>query len=75
MLPPDIGNNQAETEPRVVCAILDDENAALKWVYMEWLNQNRRVILTKATSVVDGSISKQRRKVEFDGGFYEDKRY
>ena len=75
MLSPDMINaiNQAETEQRVVYTVSDDENAAPKWVCMEWLNQNRRIVLTKAISVVDGSVSKQQRKVEFDGGFYEDK--
>ena len=68
MLPPDVINaiNQAETKQRVVYTVSDDENAALKLVYMEWLNQNRRIVLTKAISVVDGSVSKQRRNIEFD---------
>lgn len=35
---------------------------------MEWLNQNRRIVLTKAISVEDGNISKQRRNIEFDRG-------
>ena len=50
MLPPDIINaiNQAKTEQRVVYTVSDDENAALKLVYMEWLNQNRRIVLTKS---------------------------
>ena len=75
MLSPDMFNaiNQAETEQRVVYTVSDGENAAPKLVYMEWLNQNRRIVLTKAISVVDGSVSKQQRKVEFGGGFYEDK--
>ena len=70
MLSPDMINaiNQAETEQRVVYTVSDDENAALKLVYMEWLNQNRRIVLTKAISVEDGNISKQRRNIEFDRG-------
>ena len=77
MLSPDWINaiKQAETEQRVVYTVSDDENAAPKWGYMEWLNQNRRIVRTKAISVVDGSVRKQQRKVEFDGGFYEDKWY
>ena len=70
MLPPDVINaiNQAETKQRVVYTVSDNENAALKLVYMEWLNQNRRIVLTKAISVVDRSINKQRRNIEFDRG-------
>ena len=70
MLPSDIVNaiNQTETEQRGVYTVSDDENAALKLVYMEWINQNRRIVLTKAISVVDGSVSKQRRNIEFDRG-------
>ena len=58
MLPPDIINaiNQAETEQRVVYTVSDDGNAALELVYMEGPNQNRRIVLTKAISVVDGSV-------------------
>ena len=50
MLPPDIVNaiNQTETEQRGVYTASDDENAALELVYMEWLNQNRRIVLTKS---------------------------
>lgn len=61
MFSPDIINaiNQAKTEQQVVYTVSDDENAAPKLVYMEWLNQNRRIVLTKAISVVDGSVSKQ----------------
>lgn len=68
MLPPDIINaiNQDETEQWVAYTVSDDENAALKLVYMEWLNQNRRIVLTKAISVEDGSVSKQQRNIEFD---------
>ena len=60
MLPPDIVNaiNQTETEQRGVYTVSDDENAALELVYMEWLNQNRRPVLTKAISFVDGSVNK-----------------
>ena len=70
MLPPDVINaiNQAETKQWVVYTVSDNENAALKLVYMEWLNQNRRIVLTKAISVVDRSINKQRRNIEFDRG-------
>ena len=54
---------QAETEQRVVYTISDDATAVSKLVYMEWLNQNRRIVRTKAISVVDGSVSKQQRNI------------
>ena len=65
MLSPDRINaiNQAETEQRVVYTVSDGERAAPKWVYMERLNQNRRIVPKKAI------------RVEFDGGFDEDKGY
>lgn len=68
MLPPDIINaiNQAKTEQRIVYTVSDDENAALKLVYME---KNRRIVLTKAISVAKGNVSKQRRNIEFDRGY------
>ena len=71
MLSPDMINaiNQAETEQRGVYTVSDGENAAPKLVYMEWLNQNRRIVLTKAISVVDRSVSKQQRNIKFDRGY------
>jgi len=58
-LPPDIINaiNQVGKGERVVYTVSEDEKSAPKLIYMEWLNQDRRIVLTKAISVVDESVS------------------